>query len=172
MWNESADSMSEAALPAVPLLLVALMLPVTLVLLGLMNRRTTRNKCCLSSFGSTCTDTLTSLCRDESDTPVTTMVQGWVDDEVIMLRERSNIFVRLAEEWSKESWLINRKQAKAKRGKYSQRNAGPSLTVTASLKVSFLHHQDPCSHLCATLKSGSGVAHYNMERARKAKGKR
>lgn len=67
--------MSEAALPAVPLLLVALMLPVTLVLLGLVNRRTTRNKCCLPSFGSTCTVTLTSLCRDKSDTQLTAMVQ-------------------------------------------------------------------------------------------------
>lgn len=91
MRNERAESISEAALPAVPLWLVASMLPVTLVLLGLMNRRTTRNKCCLSSFGSTCTATLTSLCRDKSDTQVAKMVQVWVHDEVRMLRERSNI---------------------------------------------------------------------------------
>ena len=58
--------MLEAALPAVPLILVALMLPVTLTLLRLMNRRTTRNKFCLPSCGSTCTVTLTSLCRDDS----------------------------------------------------------------------------------------------------------
>lgn len=72
---------SEAALPAAPLLLAALMLPVTLVPLGLENRRTTRNKCCLPSFGSTCTVTLTSLCRDESDTQLTAAAQVWVDDE-------------------------------------------------------------------------------------------
>lgn len=74
--------MSEAALPAAPLLLVALMLPVTLVPLGLVNRRTTRNKCCVSSsFGSTCTVTLTSLCRDESDTQLTAMAQVRAADD-------------------------------------------------------------------------------------------
>ncbi len=70
-----------------PLLLVALMLPVTLEPLGLVNRRTTRNKCCLPSYGSTCTVTLTSLCRNESDTQLAEMAQVWVDDEGIMLAE-------------------------------------------------------------------------------------
>ena len=110
--------MWEAALPSVPLLLVALMLPVTLALPGLVNRRTTRYKCCVPAFGSTCTVTLTSFCRDESDTQLTTTAQVWVADEVKMLEEEG----LLSEALSKQSGLINRQQAKVKRGKST--NAG------------------------------------------------
>ena len=98
--KKRADTKSEAALPGVPLLLVASMLPVTLMLLGLTNRRTTRNKFCLPSFGSTCTIILTSLCRGDSYT-LTAMAQVWVDDEAVMLTGGEKNHDRWAESlWS------------------------------------------------------------------------
>lgn len=166
IWNVRFQC-QEAALPAGPLLLVALMLPVTLVLLGLVNRRTTRNKFCLLSFGSTCTVTLTSLCRDKSDNTADYHGIGWNRWGGYIVRRKVKY-----QDLRKRGWLISREQAKVKRGKYSQRNAGPSLTVTARVKVSFIHHQHPRSHLCIPFLTGSGVAHYNMEKARKTKGKR
>lgn len=141
IWHETymkceADSMSEAALPVMPLLLVALMLPVTLELLGLVNRRTTRYKCCLPSFGFTCTVTLTSLCRDESDTQLTVMAQAWVEDEGIMLRDVQN-HVRWAEELSKQSGLINSQQAKVR--KENTAKEGSPFTYSHSKTESQLH---------------------------------
>lgn len=65
-----------------------------------------------------------------------------------------------------DSWLINRQRGRGRK------ESGPSLTVTARLKGSFLQQQDPRSHAHASRVTGSRVTHYNMERARKAKGKR
>lgn len=61
-----------------------------------------------------------------------------------------------------------------KTGRQEDRKTGrqpPSLTVTARLRASFVHHQDPRSHSLWPLLFGGGVVHYNVERARKAKGK-
>lgn len=68
----------EAALPAAPLPLAASTLPVTLPLLGLLKRRTTRNKRCLPSLGSTCTVTLTSLCMGSGGDTQSEWVSGFI----------------------------------------------------------------------------------------------
>lgn len=125
----------EADLPAWPLLLAALMLPLTLARLGLVNRSTTRNKLRLASFHSTCTITLTSLCRGGRQGQATDRMKHWMHIGVGLGSK--------AVAQSQDASSTHCKPGEEKKKKTPKRR--PLLTVTARLRAGFVRHCEPCS---------------------------